>query len=63
MKFFDDLHNEHQRIIEALNVKIEETSEAAKLVSDKDVQEFVPLRSKLFEVLRLIYLEQKAVGA
>lgn len=60
--FFAQLAAEHQNIMESLNLTLDEAAIMAQQTStlkhDKE-----PIRQKLFEVLRLIYEEQKHIGA
>lgn len=56
---------DHQKIIEQLNAKIEEATIMAKSLESekKDKLAYQSAKVKIFEVLRLIYEQQKAVGA
>eukprot|EP00347_Sterkiella_histriomuscorum_P019767 403340368 len=65
-KFFEQLYKDHQNVLSLLNQKLDEATGLVESLNfnklDQLNREQQPLKSKIFEVLKLIYEQQKSLG-
>ncbi|CDW88367.1 UNKNOWN [Stylonychia lemnae] len=66
-KFFQNLHQEHTKILEQLNFKLDEATGVVDYISKNKTQNDIEsqqtsTKQKVFEVLKLIYQQQKDIG-